>query len=113
MHDWLVCEHGYPGSLRSLQRYYRAHFPRPRIRARRRVETPPGAQAQADWGEFPRVLVAGRTLPLSVFALKLSYSRYPAFIWSPRCHGSRNNPQPWSLNFPHPLPDRRVGDDMF
>ena len=24
MHDWLVAEHGYGGSLRSLQRYYRA-----------------------------------------------------------------------------------------
>lgn len=84
LHDWLVAEHGYPGSLRSLQRYFRAHYPRPRIRARRRVETPPGAQAQADWGEFPRVLIAGRAERLSVFSLKLSYSRYPAFVWSLR-----------------------------
>lgn len=84
LYDWLVREHGYPGSLRSLQRYYRAHYPRPRIRARRRVETPPGAQAQADWGEYPEVRVAGRCRRLSVFALKLSWSRYPAFIWSER-----------------------------
>lgn len=83
LHDWLVAEHHYPGSLRSLQRYFKAHFPQPRIRARRRVETPPGAQAQADWGEFPRVLIAGQRRHLSVFALKLSFSRFPALIWSP------------------------------
>lgn len=84
LHDWLAAEHGFSGSLRSLQRYFRAHYPRPRIRARRRVETPPGAQAQADWGEFPKVMLAGRPRTLSVFALKLSYSRYPAFIWALR-----------------------------
>jgi transposase len=84
LHDWLVAEHGYTGSLRSLQRYFKATYPQPRVRARRRVETPPGAQAQADWGEFPRVLVAGQERKLFVFALKLSWSRYPAFIWSLR-----------------------------
>lgn len=84
LHDWLVAEHAYPGSLRSLQRYFRAHYPRPRLRARRRVETPPGAQAQADWSEFPRVWVDGQCLKLAAFALKLSYSRYPAFVWSTR-----------------------------
>lgn len=84
LHDWLVAEHGYPGSLRSLQRYFRAHYPQPRIRARRRVETPPGAQAQADWAEFARVPMGGRHERLSLFALKLSFSRFPAFIWSTR-----------------------------
>lgn len=84
LHDWLMREHGYAGSLRSSQRYFRAHYPRPRIRARRRVETPPGAQAQADWGEYPDVRISGRAMKLSVFALKLSWSRYAAFIWSPR-----------------------------
>src|SRR5690606_15625308 len=84
LHDWLVAEHAYPGTLRSLQRYFRAHYPRPHLRARRRVETPPGAQAQADWGEFPRVLIDGRQQRMSLFALKLSFSRYPAFIWSTR-----------------------------
>ncbi len=83
LHDWLVAEYRYPGSLRSLQRYFKAHFPQPRIRARRRVETPPGAQTQADWGEFPRVLIAGQRQHLSAFGLKLSFSRFPALIWSP------------------------------
>jgi transposase len=82
LHEWLVSEHAYPGSLRSVQRYFRAHYPRPRIRARRRVETPPGAQAQADWGEFRKVPLAGRLVRLWLFALKLSFSRYTAFVWS-------------------------------
>ena len=48
LHEWLVREHNYPGSLRSVQRYWKKTYPRrPRIRARRRVETPPGAQSQA------------------------------------------------------------------
>jgi len=84
LHDWLVAEHQYPGSRRSVQRYYRAHYPRPKRRARRRVEAPPGAQAQADWGEFPRVPVGDRRVKLYAFALKLSFSRFPAFVWSPR-----------------------------
>jgi transposase len=84
LHDWLVAEHGYTGSRRSVQRYFQAHYPRPKIRARRRVETPAGTQAQADWGEYPGILVGGRRVKLSVFALKLSFSRYPAFVWSPR-----------------------------
>jgi hypothetical protein len=37
LHEHLVQEHAYPGSLRSLQRYYEARFPKPRRRARRRV----------------------------------------------------------------------------
>lgn len=86
LHHWLVTEHRYPGSLRSLQRYFKATYPQPRQRARRRVETPPGAQAQADWGEYPRVWIGGRRRTVSVFALKLSFSRYPAFIWSLRQH---------------------------
>lgn len=84
LHEWLVTEQAYPGSLRSVQRYFKAHYPRPRIRARRRVETPPGAQAQADWGEFRNVRLAGRLSRLWLFALKLSFSRYPAFVWSTR-----------------------------
>lgn len=41
LHDWLRAEHDYAGSLRSVQRYVRRHFPKPKRRARRRVETPP------------------------------------------------------------------------
>jgi len=84
LHDWLVAEHGYPGSLRGLQRFFRHHHPRPAIRARRRVETPPGAQAQADWAEYRGVVLGGETVTLYAFHLVLSHSRHEALVWSPR-----------------------------
>ena len=39
LHAYLVSEHGYEGSLRSVQRYYRSHYPAPRKRARRRCRS--------------------------------------------------------------------------
>ena len=82
LHDWLVVEHGYTGSVRSIQRYVARRYPPPKQRTRRRVETPPGAQAQVDWGHFPNVIVGGERTDLSVFDLKLSYSRMPVVLWS-------------------------------
>jgi hypothetical protein len=58
LHECLRCEHGYEGSLKSVQRYWARTFPAPAIRARRRVETPPGAQAWVDWAEFPGMVLA-------------------------------------------------------
>ncbi|HUK63561.1 MAG TPA: IS21 family transposase [Dongiaceae bacterium] len=84
LHEWLIAEHDYTGTLRGVQRYFRRHFPRPAKRARRRVETPPGAQAQADWAEWPRVWIAGRPVYAYQFHLRLSHSRYGARVWSPR-----------------------------
>lgn len=84
LHDWLVCEHDYPGSLRSVQRFYRRRYPKPPARARRRVETPPGAQAQADWAVWPEVKIAGRGVTAYQFHLRLSHSRFGARVWSPR-----------------------------
>ena len=84
LHEWLVKEAGYSGSLRSLQRYVGARFPQPRVRARRRVETPPGAQAQADWAAFGGVQIADAPCDLYAFRLKLSHSRRAATVWSPR-----------------------------
>ncbi len=52
LHEHLVAEYGYEGSYNSVRRYVRAHYPRPRLRTYRRVETPPGVQAQTDWGEY-------------------------------------------------------------
>ena len=80
--DFLVAEHDYPGSLRSVQRYVKSAFPAPPVRARRRVETPPGAQAQADWAHFPNVLLAGRSVDLLAFSMQLSYSRGDVIVWS-------------------------------
>ncbi len=84
LYEWLTAEHDFAGSLRGLQRYFRRHYPRPAVRARRRVETPPGAQGQADWAEWPRVWIAGRGVRAHQFHLRLSHSRYGARVWSPR-----------------------------
>ena len=84
LHDWLIEEHDYTGSLRSVQRYYVAQFPRPKRRARRRVETPPGAQAQIDWAEWPGISIAGRRVYAHEFHMRLSHSRMGARVWSPR-----------------------------
>lgn len=86
LHAWLVAEHDYPGSRRNLQRYVRRAFPPPARRARRRVETPPGAQAQVDWAEWRGVWVAGRCETLYTLHMQLSYSRFPALVWSSAKH---------------------------
>ena len=82
LHDWLVIEHGYGGSLRSVQRYWKRTYPKPAIRARRRVETPAAAQSQVDWAHFPGVLVGGERTDLLALHMVLSHSRYAATIWS-------------------------------
>jgi hypothetical protein len=83
LHTWLRCEHGYTGSLRSVQRYWRHAYPAPALRARRRVETPPGAQAQVDWAHFPGVILAGIPTDLVALHMVLSFSRKQAIVWSP------------------------------
>jgi hypothetical protein len=52
LHDWLCSEHGYQGYSKSVLRFVRARYPKPRLRPFRRVETPPGAQARLNrsWG---------------------------------------------------------------
>ena len=82
LHDWLVAEHDYPGSLRSLQRYLAERYPAPKRRSRRRVETPPGVQAQIDWAHYPGVIVGGELMDLYAFHHVLSHSRMPAIVWS-------------------------------
>ena len=84
LYEWLVAEHGYAGSYKAVQRFVRAQYPKPRLRVRRRVETPPGAQAQADWAEYPGVAVGGERVDLSAFHLVLSHARYEAVVWSVR-----------------------------
>ena len=82
LQGWLATEHGYDGSLRSVQRFWAKHYPAPAIWARRRVETPPGAQAQADWAHFPGVIVGGVARSLVAFKMVLSHSRKDAIVWS-------------------------------
>lgn len=82
LHDWLRREHGYDGSLRSVQRYWRRTFPAPTVRARRRIETPPGAQAQVDWAHFPAVIVGDEAVDLVALHMVLSWSRQEAIVWA-------------------------------
>ena len=82
LHDWLVREHGHDGSLRSVQRYWKRKYPAPKIRARRRVETPPGAQVQVDWAHFPRVFLGREVVDLVALHMVLSWSRKEAAVWA-------------------------------
>jgi len=84
LYEWLVSEHGYPGSYKAIQRFVRAKYPKPKLRVRRRIETPPGAQAQADWAEFPSLVVGEEPVALHAFHLVLSHSRQEAIVWSER-----------------------------
>jgi len=81
LHEYLVAEYGYEGSYKSVLRYVRSKYPRPKIRTYRRVETPAGAQSQTDWAEFSEVNIGQGLEPLSSFILTLSHSRMPAVIW--------------------------------
>lgn len=84
LHNWLRDEQGYPGSARSVQRYMRSAFPAPARRARRRIETPPGAQAQVDWAVFGTVPFVDGPRDLYALHMQLSHSRYDVVIWSER-----------------------------
>lgn len=82
--EYLVFEHEYTGSYKSVLRHVRATLPKPAMRTYRRVETPPGAQSQLDWADFPGVRVGGEVVDLHAFIMSLSHSRKPAVIWSRR-----------------------------
>lgn len=84
LYEHLVADYGYAGSYRSVLRFVRAKYPRPPMRTYRRVETPPGAQTQTDWAEYPRVDVGRGPEPLSALVMVLSHSRKPAVVWSRR-----------------------------
>lgn len=84
LHTWLVDEHDYRGSYKSVLKFARANFPRPKRRPFRRVETPPGAQMQTDWGEYRGMEVGDPGGPTTLYAFTsvLSFSRMPAVVWS-------------------------------
>ncbi len=84
LHDFLRAEHGYEGSYKSVRKYVRARFGMPPVRPFRRVETPPGAQTQSDWGEFRRVDLGDADGPTTLYAfvMVLSHSRKEAVVWS-------------------------------
>lgn len=83
LYEHLVAEHGYAGSYQSVRRYVRAKYPRPRLRPFRRVETPPGAQAQVDWTDA-QVDIGDGPQKLHAFVFVLSHSRKSVVVWSRR-----------------------------
>jgi transposase len=84
LHEFLVREYEYKGTVRSIQRYVCSHYARPKIRPYRRVETPAGAQGQVDWADFPAVDIGDGPQKLFAFVMTLSHSRKEAVVWSPR-----------------------------
>ncbi len=84
LYDYLRQEYAYRGSYKSVRKFVRARFGRPRVRPFRRVETPPGAQTQSDWGEFRGVDLGDPEGPTTVYAfvMVLGHSRKEAVVWS-------------------------------
>jgi hypothetical protein len=82
--DWLRQEHHYEGAYRSVLRFVRDRYPQPRLRPYRRVETPPGAQAQVDGGEFSGLDIGDGPQKLYAFVLVLSHCRKEVLVWSRR-----------------------------
>lgn len=83
LHEFLVQEHGYEGSYRSVLRYVAGRFPKARRRPYRRVEMPPGVQAQVDWVEFKGHDFGLELEKVYGFAMVLSHSRMASVVWSP------------------------------
>jgi transposase len=82
VYEVLAREFGYRGSYQGVVRHLRRRFGVPPVRALRRVETPPGVQAQHDWFEV-RTVVAGEAVMLPVLVGTLSHSR-ARFPWVSR-----------------------------
>lgn len=95
IHQRLVRSHGYTGGYSSVKRFvHRLRPPQPKVVMR--VEMPPGAEAQVDFGAVGKLLdpATGKERPAFCFVMTLSYSRHqyleftfeqgmPAWI---RCH---------------------------
>jgi transposase len=84
LEEFLRAEYGYNGSYKSVRKFVRARYGRPPFRPFRRVETPPGAQSQSDWGEFRRIDLGDSDGPTTLYAfvMVLSHSRKEAVVWS-------------------------------
>jgi len=82
--EWLSNQHNYTGSYKSVLRFVRSRYPKPKLRPYRRVETPPGAQAQVDWGELAGLDIGDGPQTLYAFVMVLSHSRKEALVWCPR-----------------------------
>ena len=68
-------ERGYAGGYTVLKDYLQPKREASRLTAVRRFETPPGRQAQVDWGHLGTLGIEGRESKLSGFTFTLGYSR--------------------------------------
>lgn len=66
---------GYEGKLTILRDFVRPFRTRPKKQATIRYETPPGKQAQMDWGHIGKVMVDNEEKDIYAFVMILSYSR--------------------------------------
>jgi transposase len=82
VYEALTRDYGYRGSYRAVVRHLRRRYGLPPVRALRRVETPPGVQAQHDWFE-EKVGVGGAGCVLYFLVGVLSHSR-ARFCWVSR-----------------------------
>ena len=78
LHAALVREHGFPGSYQAVRRYLKRRFVTP-VQAVRRIETPPGVQAQHDWFDVVS-RIAGEQCTRHGLIGTLSHSR-ATFVW--------------------------------
>lgn len=80
LYELLVREHGYRGSYQAVVRHLRRKHGRAKVRALRRVETPPGVQAQHDWFEV-QVPIGAKKQRRQMLVGTLSHSR-ARFCWA-------------------------------
>jgi transposase len=79
LYDVLVREFGFRGSYQAVRRYRRRQRGPTPVQAVRRVELPPGVQAQHDWFEFDAT-IAGTPQHLYGLIGTLAHSR-ASFVW--------------------------------
>ena len=84
-----LCKLGYEGSINPVYRYLETLNEEKTLISKRatvRFETPPGDQAQFDWGEY-QMVIAGVETTIYCFTMILSYSRKKAAICSMAVNG--------------------------
>lgn len=79
IYELLGRDYGYTGSYRAVVRHLARAYPVPPVRAYRRVETPPGVQAQHDWFDV-RTRIGPKRVGLQALMGVLSHSR-ARFCW--------------------------------
>ena len=83
VYEVLRRDYGYRGSYQGVVRHLRRAFPAPPVRALRRVETPPGVQAQHDWfNVWSRVGGVNREIQALVGVLSHSRARFCWVSWT-------------------------------